>query len=344
MRFRALTPYAPVRHRSREALPSPPRKGRPLILATKPFEAEVVWRSWYELLISFVAWAACAAAIVWCPWWLGKIAIAAFNGAVLFRIFSLYHDHLHKSLLPSSKPAQAIFATFGILILVPRKVWKETHNFHHINNGKIEWTTIGSYGVMTTEQFTAATPEERKRYLRARGPWAMLFGFFVVGVYGMCFQAFRRSPKRNWPGPIAIVVHLVILAVLGFVTGWGLALVVWWLPICSMHALSAYLFYVQHNFPGTVFFERGKWDYTAAAIDGSSYLVMGPIMRWLTSNIGYHHVHHLNAKIPSYRLPEAMAAIPELQSPHRTTFAWRDIWAALRLKTWDPEHKRMDAL
>ena len=325
-------------------MPSPPRTGRPLILATKPFEAEVTWRSWYEVLSGFVVWGLCLAAILWCPWWIGKVAIAVFTGAVQFRIFSLYHDHLHKSVLADSRVAQALFAVFGIMMLVPRKVWKETHNFHHINNGKIEWTTIGSFAVMTTEQYTAATSEERQRYLRSRSPLAILCGMFVVGVYGMCYLAFRRAPKRNWPGPVAIAIHVAVLLGLGLSLGWGYALVLWTLPLFCQHALSSYLFYVQHNFPGTVFFERGQWNYTTAALEGSSYLVMGPLMRWLTSNIGYHHVHHLNAKIPSYRLPEAMAAIPELQSPHRTTFAWRDVWAALRLKTWDPEHKRMDAL
>ena len=326
------------------ALPPPPRKGRDLILATKPFEAEVKWRSWYEVLITFVAWAACVVGILWCPWWLGKIAIALLNGAVHFRLFSLYHDHLHKALLADDPVAKAVFWCFGILMLVPRTVWKETHNFHHINNGKIEWTTIGSYAVLTTEQFAEASERERRRYLRSRGAMTILFGFFTVGVYGMCLHAFRRAPKRNWAGPVAIAFHLVVLVTLGLSIGWGLALVVWWLPVFTKHVLSSYLFYAQHNFPGTVFFRRGEWNYTEAALEGSSYLVMGPVMRWLTSNIGYHHVHHLNAKIPSYRLPEAMAAIPELQSPPRTSFALRDVWACLRLKTWDPEHRRMDAL
>jgi omega-6 fatty acid desaturase (delta-12 desaturase) len=59
-------------------------------------------------------------------------------------------------------------------------------------------------------------------------------------------------------------------------------------------------------------------------------------MRWFTGNIGYHHVHHLNPKIPFYRLPEAMVAIKELQSPVMTSLRPYDILACLRLKLWDP--------
>jgi omega-6 fatty acid desaturase (delta-12 desaturase) len=68
---------------------------------------------------------------------------------------------------------------------------------------------------------------------------------------------------------------------------------------------------------------------------------MPPILHWLTGNIGYHHVHHLNHQIPFYRLPEAMAAIPELQAPGRTSWSPAAIWACLRLKLWDPERNRL---
>ena len=34
----------------------------------------------------------------------------------------------------------------------------------------------------------------------------------------------------------------------------------------------------------------------------SSYLALPPIQRWFAGNIGYHHVHHLNPRIPNYRL------------------------------------------
>ncbi len=65
------------------------------------------------------------------------------------------------------------------------------------------------------------------------------------------------------------------------------------------------------------------------------------LMRWFTGNIGYHHIHHLNVRIPFYRLPEAMSAIPELQSPATTTLSFRDIRACFRCCLWDPELQRM---
>ncbi len=68
---------------------------------------------------------------------------------------------------------------------------------------------------------------------------------------------------------------------------------------------------------------------------------MGRLMRWFTGNIGYHHIHHLNARIPFYRLPEAMAGLAELQSPGATSLRLRDIIACLRLKLWDHDQDRL---
>jgi len=64
----------------------------------------------------------------------------------------------------------------------------------------------------------------------------------------------------------------------------------------------------------------------------------------MTANIGYHHIHHLNSRIPFYRLPEAMQAIPELQHAKTTSLSPLEIVRCFRLKVWDPERNRMIAL
>ncbi len=50
-----------------------------------------------------------------------------------------------------------------------------------------------------------------------------------------------------------------------------------------------------------------------------------------------HVVHHINSRIPFYRLPEAMEKIPEFQTAHTTTLNPADIFRCLRLKVWDAE-------
>jgi omega-6 fatty acid desaturase (delta-12 desaturase) len=113
------------------------------------------------------------------------------------------------------------------------------------------------------------------------------------------------------------------------------------LPFFLSHMLGAYLFYAQHNFPGAVFRNNTEWNYAKAALESSSYMKLNPFLRWVTANIGYHHIHHLNSRIPFYRLPEAMEKIPELQTARITTLSPREIVRCLRLKVWDPEQNRM---
>jgi omega-6 fatty acid desaturase (delta-12 desaturase) len=113
------------------------------------------------------------------------------------------------------------------------------------------------------------------------------------------------------------------------------------LPLCLATAVGGYLFYAQHNFPGVFVQPRESWSYTEAALHSSSFMKMGPVLRFFTANIGYHHVHHLLAQIPFYRLPEAMAALPELHDPPTTSFAPGEVLACFRLKLWDADLGQM---
>ena len=81
--------------------------------------------------------------------------------------------------------------------------------------------------------------------------------------------------------------------------------------------------------------------YYGAAMESSSYMQLGKVMRWFTGNIGFHHIHHLNVRIPFYRLPEVMDAIPELQSPVTTTLRPRDIRDCFRCCLWDEDRQRV---
>lgn len=317
-----------------------PRTGKALLAATLPFETESVARSWFHLVTTFMVYGTCIWLVFWTPLWIA-IPASIIAGLTQLRIFALFHDHLHGALLAKSKPTKWIMELVGLHVLAPRSVWKETHDFHHRNNGKLQWTAVGSNLVLTEEQWDALGPAERKKYLWGRHPFPIFFGYVFVMMAGMCIAAYRRAPKRHWGGPVALAIHFGLVGLVTWQFGFVTALLAIVVPSIVDHMLVAYLFYAQHNFPETRYYTTSEWDYTDAALHGSSYMVMGPLMNWFTANLGYHHIHHLNARIPFYRLPEAMAAVPELQSPNRTSLRPRDVMACLRLKTWDAAARRM---
>ena len=184
-------------------------------------------------------------------------------------------------------------------------------------------------------------PGERRLYLFIRHPFTIIMGYFTMFIYGMCITSFVSAPGKHYDSLIALVAH-------GFITwfvithfGWQTWLLTIFLPIFIASAMGAYLFYAQHNFPSTSFTDKEDWKYEMAAMESSSHMIMNPFMQFMTGNIGYHHIHHLNSRIPFYRLPEAYQAIPELQNARTTSLNPKEIMACFRLKVWDPERNRM---
>jgi omega-6 fatty acid desaturase (delta-12 desaturase) len=270
-----------------------------------------------------------------------RLLASVIEGLLIVRGFILYHDALHGALLRTSKLARAIFYTYGVLVLTPPNVWRQTHNYHHAHTAKIVGSHVGSYMMLTTEMWAKATPSQRFMYKLTRHPITIALGYLTIFLYGMCASSFLRNPRKNWDSLLAIVVHVGLVAALWHFFGPAACLFTLVLPLAVACAAGGYLFYAQHNFPEIHIQPRETWSYTRAALESSSFMEMSPVMHWFTGNIGYHHVHHLNPSIPFYRLPEAMAQIPELQNPGRTSLLPRDVLSCFRLKLWDPQKQEM---
>jgi omega-6 fatty acid desaturase (delta-12 desaturase) len=259
-------------------------------------------------------------------------------------LFVIYHDQQHQAILPHSRLAEGLMKLFGILILSPSSVWRRSHNHHHNHNSKLRGSHIGSYPIMTKEQYLKAPRAARFKYLFMRHPLTILFGYIFVFQYGMCLYPSVTKPRDHYDGLLAFVAHLVLAIGITWLFGWPALLLTLVIPHFVAAAIGSYLFYAQHNFPSVSFNDKAGWAYDKAALESSSFLKTGPIMAWFTANIGYHHIHHLNSRIPFYRLPEATGAIPELQTPKTTSLHPIEILRCLRLKVWDGEAKRMVSL
>jgi omega-6 fatty acid desaturase (delta-12 desaturase) len=319
-------------------------EGKDLIIATKPFGKEKRFLSWYYTLSTFLFLIGLLYSAAVAPWMIVRILSSILAGFVFIRLFVIYHDYQHKSILQKSIFAKVIMYVYGLYSLAPASIWKRSHDYHHKHNSKLFSASIGSYPIMTKQKFLNSSKRERTEYLITRHPITIMLGFFSMFLIGMCVNSFRSSPKRHFDSLIALVIHVAVAALLVIYFGWLTWFLVWLLPFLIAHAIGAYLFYAQHNFPNVTFKDNTEWAYETAALDSSSYLKMNWFMRWSTANIGYHHVHHLNSRIPFYRLPEAMAGLPELQHPKMTSFKIKDIISCLKLKLWDPELQKMVGL
>jgi omega-6 fatty acid desaturase (delta-12 desaturase) len=316
-------------------------EGRELILATRSFAKEIRWKSWYHTILAFALLISSVAGTYLIPALWGKVLSSIFAAAMLSRVFIIFHDYQHHSILQKSIPANILFTLFGIYMITPPSIWKRSHDHHHNHNAKLFSASIGSFPIMTKQKFKDASKGERFEYLAVRHPLNMFFAYFTTFMYGMCIQSFLSSPRRHWDSLVVLTLHFTIAIFLFVHIGWLTWFLSFFLPFFLSHMLGSYLFYAQHNFPGAVYKTNADWNYSNAALESSSYMKMSPVWNWITANIGYHHIHHLNSRIPFYRLPEAMASIPELQKAKKTTLNPSDIIKCLKLKVWDPEQNRM---
>jgi omega-6 fatty acid desaturase (delta-12 desaturase) len=317
-------------------------KGKDLILATRKYAKENRKKSWLLTLSSF-AMVVLGISLALNPSMHFAIRILAsiLTPLLLVRLFSLYHDYLHNAILFRSPVAKFLFTIYGWYTLNPSSIWRRSHDYHHKHNSKLYTSSIGSFPIITAKKFKSASKLERRIYLFIRHPFTVSLGYLFAFIWGMCLLSLFRNPKKHFDSLIAIIFHFgigfLIFSQLGFVS----FILGFLIPALISSAIGAYLFYAQHNFPGVTFKTKEDWTYINAALDSSSYMKMSPVMEWFTGNIGYHHIHHTNARIPSYRLKEVYNTFPEFQNAKTTSLKLRDIISCFKLKVWSEDKNRM---
>ena len=318
------------------------RTEKELILATKPYAKEIRWKSWWHLFSTLTVLGVLYAGIYIpvTPLWL-KITWSVLAGLTIARMFIVYHDHQHKAILQNSKFADAIMTLWGLFILAPTSIWQRSHDHHHKHNSKLYTSSIGSYPIVTKEKYKTMNRGERAVYNFTRHPLTIAFGYIFVFMYGMCVRSYMNSPSKHRDSLLALILHVLAGIAIVVFLGWTPFWLGFIAPALIALGLGAYLFYAQHNFPTATFADKDGWSYVNAAMASSSYMKMNPVLHWFTGNIGYHHIHHLNARIPFYRLPEVFNAIPELQEAKTTSLMPGEVIRCLHLKVWDPDLGRM---
>ena len=321
--------------------PGEARTGRDLFKATLPFSVESVKTSWWLVGSTFVMLTASLLGAALAPVWPLRLFFSILSALFMLRTFIMYHDYMHNAILSQSKPAWLLFRLYAVLALTPPRSWKYTHNFHHGHVGKIDAASIGTFSVMTTDMWRDASLLARISYRVERHPLTILAGYFTIFLFSVTLLPFLRNPVRHWDSLFVLLGHGALIAVLWIFAGFDVVFFVILLPITIASMIGSYLFFAQHSFEDMHILPADDWTIHRAALESSSYMKLNKLMRWFTGNIGYHHVHHLNVRIPFYRLPEAMQAIPELQSPVTTTLSLHDIRACFKCCLWDEGLQRM---
>jgi len=311
--------------------------------ALAPYQRPSHRRSVFEILVTViplvVLWGLALFAVNRGWWW--GVALTLPAAAFLVRMFMIQHDCGHAAFFRSPKANAWTGRIIGVLTATPYDYWRRTHAIHHATSGNLDRRSLGAVDTLTVEEYRARPWLLRTAYRLYRHPLVM----FGLGPCYM-FVLQHRAPiglmreSRAWLSVVGNNLGLALLIVPQILLAGPVAFLAVHLPIVILAAsIGVWLFYVQHQFEGAHWARNEDWSLHEAALHGSSYLHLPPPLRWLTANIGAHHVHHVGSRIPFYRLPQVMNDHPQLKAMSRITL--KDSVQAMRLSLWDEAAGRL---
>ena len=241
--------------------------------------------------------------------WLA-LPLSILTAGFMVRAFIIFHDCGHGSFFKSQQANNLLGIVTGILVFTPYYRWKHEHAIHHATSGDLDRRGVGDVYTMTIQEYLAAPWWKKFGYRVMRNPIAL----FLIGPLLMFVIAERIPPAKGkreiasvWWTNLALAV---IIPIMGLTFGWRAYLTTQLLVLFFGTSVGVWLFYVQHNYEGVYWERHSQWNYFKASMQGSSFYKLPAILQWFSGNIGFHHIHHLGAKIPSYNLSRAYRENP----------------------------------
>lgn len=333
----------PINHKSNAPIPSAEYAGWQKLVAN--YSKSSANRATWQLINSFggllVGWILMYFSLQ-IGYWL-TLLLAVPTAGFLVRIFIIQHDCGHNSFFKLRRANTIVGTLCGVFTMVPYKHWRKSHAIHHAHHAELEERGIGDVWTMTVDEYMQAGWWKRAGYRIFRHP-LFLFGiaptisFVVLERLPLAAQKSRHGGEKAsvWWTNAAILGTAIIASVLiGLNTFIAIQLPV----IAIASSAGVWMFYVQHQFERTYWEHTPEWDYTLAAMQGSSYYQLPRVLQWFTGNIGFHHIHHLSPRIPNYNLQRCHDENPLLQQVTHLTLlgSLRTVGLAL----WDEEQRRL---
>jgi len=306
--------------------------------------------------------------------WLAAAAVGAI-GLFTLRAFALMHECGHRSLFRTQRLNRAFGFVLGVVTGMPQYVWSQHHDYHHAHNG--DWEVYrGPYATPSVDEYAAMTGLQQRLYrLKCHFAAAPVVGFvylifnprfrWLMGSIGLVghvaarrvaesdrsmrslaagfttpyWESWRQYRHMSWN-------NITLLGVWALMC-WGIGplrfFAIYVISVSLAGGAGVLLFAVQHNFEHSYASDTERWDRDYGTIHGTSFLVLPNWLNWFTANIGYHHIHHLSAQIPNYRLVGCHGEYEGLFA-EVTRLKLRHVRHALKYMLWDPRARRIISL
>ncbi len=258
----------------------------------------------------------------------------------LVRLFIIFHDCGHGSFFKSQKASTFVGVIFGIFTFTPYFNWHKKHMKHHATVGNLDKRGEGDVWTMTADEYLGSSKWKRFQYRVYRHPVTM---FGVGALYVFLFE--NRLTNKEMSKKEKLNVHFtnfglaVIFAVMSWAIGFFTFLIIQ-ISILYVAAIAGFwLFYLQHQYEDVTWVRNNDWNYREIALEGSSFVKFPKLLQWFSGNIGFHHIHHINARIPNYKLEECYNENPIFKEVEPVTF-FKSL-KTLKLRLWDEKNQKL---
>jgi omega-6 fatty acid desaturase (delta-12 desaturase) len=306
------------------------------------YQKPAVWRGVWQVLNTLGPYVALWGLMYLClrvSVWLA-VPLAILAGCFLVRIFIIFHDCGHGSFFKSRLANDILGTLMGALCLTPYYHWRWEHALHHSTSGDLDRRGTGDVWTLTVQEYLEASRWKRFAYRLARNPFIL---FVLAPLYLFLIKerfAAPQAPPREQRSVYLNNAILVLIAVLmSWIFGWKNYLLLQLIPVMVAGSAGVWLFYVQHQFEGVYWQRRDQWDYTMAALQGSSFYKLPRILQWFSGNIGFHHIHHLSPRIPNYHLEKCHQSEPLFQTVKPVTLA--SSFKSFSFRLWDEQRQKL---
>ncbi len=299
-----------------------------------------------QLLTSFGPFlAACIAAYLVYPIHpLFSAALAVPAGVLLVRVFIVQHDCGHSSFFASRRANALTGRLCSLITLTPFTNWGRQHGQHHASWNNLDRTGGSDIysACLTVREYLALSRWQRLLYRLPRHPLVanvLLPPLVFLLLYRVPFDTPRAWVRERWSVHLTNAALAIMFTLLVVLVGWRQVLTIH-LPMMTVSSiLGVWLFSLQHRFDTARWTTKEEWNFVQAALAGASWFRLPRVLQWLTGNIGFHHVHHLNPRVPNYRLSAAHDAVQVLRPMEPLSL--RRGFAAPWLTLWDEAGGRL---
>ena len=250
-----------------------------------------------------------------------KLLGSILTTVAIIRLFILGHDACHGSLTPNALLNKILGRIAFLPSLTPYSLWRVGHNVVHHGFNNLRGRDFVWQPLDQTEYQRLSRPRQwlERIYRSAFGP----LPYYLIEIWWrrLYFPRRTNAPGRRleftldsslvtvfailWGAWIAMAStpHGAIQTSLALLLGLLLPFLVWvW--------VVGFVIYLHHTHPEVVWYDdKTAWMRHQGMLHGTVRYHVHPWWNLLLHNIMEHAAHHLDARIPLYRLKEAQAAL-----------------------------------